>query len=224
LKRIKVTRKKLTVQAGQRNEELRTQWLDDLQQFTAEQIICVDESGSDERTGDRLMGYADTGTRAVVSRWLESRDRVSVLPAYTIDGYIASTTFMGTLTGDMFEDFIIEQLLPLCNPFPAPRSVIFLDNASVHHYSKDRITEACRRRNVWIRWLPPYSPDFNPVEESFEDMKAYIRRTYRKEHGNHASYRDYLEWVVRKVDTGAEAAKRARAHFRHARILGVPEN
>lgn len=55
-------------------------------------------------------------------------------------------------------------------------------------------------------------------------MKVYIRRTYRREHGNYESYRDYLEWVVRKVGTGAEAAKRARAHFRHAGILGVPDN
>ena len=68
LKRMDITRKKLTVSAAQRSEELRIQWLDDLQQFTAEQIVCVDESGSDERTGDRIMGYADKGIRAKVSR------------------------------------------------------------------------------------------------------------------------------------------------------------
>jgi transposase len=125
LKRMNVSRKKLTITAAQRNEELRTQWRDDLQLFTAEQIICVDESGSDERRGDRLMGYAEKGVRALVSQSLARKERVSVLPAYTINGYIASTTFKGTLSGPMFEDFIIDQLLPLCNPFPGPRSVIF---------------------------------------------------------------------------------------------------
>jgi transposase len=224
LKRINITRKKLTIVAAQRSEELRIQWLDDLQQFTAEQIVCVDESGSDERTGDRIMGYADKGIRAKVSRWLQSRERVSFLPAYTIEGYITSITFLGTLNGDMFEDFIIDQLLPLCNPFPGPRSVIFMDNASVHHYSETRIIEACRRRNVWIRWLPPYSPDFHPVEGSFGDLKAFIRRTYRKEKGKHEIYRDYLEWAIRECGTGPDAARRARAHFRNAYIRGVPDN
>jgi transposase len=68
----------------------------------------------------------------VVRRWLSSRERVSVLPAYTIEGYIAAKTFYGTCTGEIFEDFIVDQLLPLCNPYPGPRSVIIMDNASVH--------------------------------------------------------------------------------------------
>jgi hypothetical protein len=54
------------------------------------------------------MGYADQGIRAKVSRWLQSRERVSFLLAYTIEGYIISITFLGTLNGDIFEDFIID--------------------------------------------------------------------------------------------------------------------
>jgi hypothetical protein len=88
------------------------------------------------------MGYAEEGVRIIVSRWLQKKERVSVLPVYTIEGYITSVTFMGSLTGAIFEDFIIEQLLPLCNPFPAPRSVIIMDNASVYYESQDRIIEA----------------------------------------------------------------------------------
>jgi transposase len=174
LKRIQVTRKRLKVVAAQQNAELRIQWQYDLQFFTAEQLVFVDESGSDDRTGDRQFGWSDKGVRAVVHRWLENKERVSVLPAYTIEGYITATTFYGTCTGQIFENFIIEQLLPLCNPYPGPRSVIIMDNASVHHSNQDRIIETARRRGVWIRFLPPYSPDFNPIEESFGDLKAYI--------------------------------------------------
>ena len=83
------------------------------------------------------MGYAEEGVRAIVSRWLQKKERVSVLPAYMIKGYITSATFIGSLTGAMFESFIINQLLPLCNPFPAPRSVIIMDNVSVHHEAQD---------------------------------------------------------------------------------------
>jgi transposase len=224
LRHINITRKKLAITAIQRNEELRTQWRDDLQQFTANQIVYIDESGSNRRNGDRIMGYTEEGVRVIVSRWLQKKERVSVLPVYTIKGYITSVTFIGSLTGAIFEDFIIEQLLPLCNPFPAPRSVIIIDNASVHYELQDRIIEACRYRNVWIRWLPPYSPDFNPIEESFGDIKAYIRRMYRKEYGKYGDYREYVEWVVRKVGTGAATARRIQGHFRNAGIYRVPDN
>jgi transposase len=223
IKRIKITRKKLRVEAAQRNPELRTQWQDNLQFFTAEQLVCVDESGSDDRTGDRSYGWASNGSRATVSRWLENKIRVSVLPAYTIDGYIAARTFEGSGTGDIFEDFIVEDLLPLCNPYPGPKSVIVLDNASIHHSNIYRIKRACHAVGVWLRFLPPYSPDFNPIEESFNDLKAYIRRHYRRERRHYRTYQDFLEWAVRKVGRGAEA-RRARGHFRHAGIQGVPAN
>jgi transposase len=167
LRKIEVTRKRLKVVAAQRNEELRLDWQYNLMEFTADQLVCVDESGSDERTGDRMYGWANKGARAQVSRWLANKERVSVLPAYTIEGYITARTFKGTCTGDIFEEFIIEQVLPICNAYPAPRSVVVLDNASVHHSNKASILEVARRRGVLIRFLPPYSPDFNPIEESF---------------------------------------------------------
>ena len=224
LKRIEITRKRLKVLAAQRNNELRLEWQYNIQFFTARQLVFVDESGSDERTGDRLFGWADSGVRAIVYRWLANKDRVSVLPAYTIEGYIASMTFKGTCTGDIFEEFIIEHLLPICSPYPGPRSVIVMDNASVHHSNRVRIEEVARRRGIWVRFLPPYSPDFNPIEESFGDLKAYIRRYYRRERSNFDDYQAFLEWAVREVGTGANARRRARAHFRNAGVQGVPDN
>ena len=108
----------------------------------------MDESGSDDRTGDRQYRWAESGARAVVQRWLANKDRVSVLLAYTIKGYITATTFYGTCTAQIFEDFIIDQVLPLCNPYPGPRSVILMDNAAIHHSRREVIVAACRRRGV----------------------------------------------------------------------------
>jgi hypothetical protein len=88
------------------------------------------------------MGYTEEGVHVIVACWLQKKERVSVLPVYTIEGYITSTIFIGTLTGAIFESFIIEQLLPLYNPFPAPRSVIIMDNTSVYYELQDRIIEA----------------------------------------------------------------------------------
>jgi transposase len=114
----------------------------------------------------------------------------------------------------------------MCNAFPGPKSVIVLDNASVHHdaASFQHIRRACQMRGVLLCFLPPYSPDFNPIEESFGDLKAYIRRHYRRERRNFNTYQGFLEWAARKCGTGAGAAQRARGHFRNAGIQGVPAN
>ena len=136
LRRIKITRKRLKVVAAQQNDELRSEWLEQLQYFTADQIVSIDESGSDDRIGDRHYGWSIKGVRAIVRRWFGNKVRVSVLAAYTIDGYIKALVFDGTCDGDIFEGFIIDQVLPLCNPYPNPRSVIVLDNASVHHKNR----------------------------------------------------------------------------------------
>jgi hypothetical protein len=56
-----------------------------------------------------------------------------VLTVYTIDGYIKALVFNSIYDGDIFKGFIINQVLPLCNPYPNPRSVIILDNALIYY-------------------------------------------------------------------------------------------
>jgi transposase len=224
LARIKLTRKKLKKEAAQRNQELRTAWQDTLQYFSANQLVFVDETGSDERTGDRQYGWATIGEKARVSRWFGSRKRVSFLGAYTIEGYITGITFGGTCNAELFEEFIIDNLLPLCNPYPQPRSVLVMDNASIHHTFRDRLETACRAKGVWLRFLPPYSPDFNPIEESFNDLKSYIRRHYRRKMAQFPNYQAFLEWAVVASGSGAGAATRARGHFKNAGIHQVLDN
>jgi hypothetical protein len=75
----------------------------------------------------------------VVQRWLKRKIRVSALIGYMIDGFLACVTFTGGGTGDIFKDFIIEDILPLYSPYLGPRSVIVMDNASIHHSQQDRI-------------------------------------------------------------------------------------
>jgi hypothetical protein len=55
--------------------------------------------------------------------------RYSILPAYTIDGYIAYQIMQGAYTAELFELFITEEVLPLCGPYPGPRSILVMDNA-----------------------------------------------------------------------------------------------
>ena len=58
--------------------------------------------------------------------------RWSILPALTVEGYISYIIFQGALTAALFEDFVEHQVLPNCTPYLGPRSIIVLDNASIH--------------------------------------------------------------------------------------------
>jgi len=97
-----------------------------------------------------------------------------------------------------------------------------MDNASIHHSLIDVVTRACNARGVRLLFLPPYSPDFNPIKESFRDLKSFIRRWYRKKRQSFDTYQEFLEWAIRKTGTGEDGARRARAHFRSAGVFGVP--
>lgn len=97
-----------------------------------------------------------------------------------------------------------------------------MDNASIHHAAIPHIQRACARQGVIMRFLPPYSPDFNPIEESFNDLKSWIRRHYRRQRPNFQTYEDFLQYAIAEVGIGADAARQARGHFRHAGIHGVP--
>ena len=60
------------------------------------------------------------------------------------------------------------------NPFPGPKSVLIMDNAKIHHAGA--VSEICARHHVLAVYLPPYSPDFNPIEKLFSNFKCQLRR------------------------------------------------
>jgi transposase len=118
--------------------------------------------------------------------------------------------FQGSTDARLFEDFI-EQLLHHCGRWPEPKSVLIIDNASFHH--TDRIQELCSNACVKLLYLPPYSPDLNPIEEFFAELKAFVRRNWQKHSGQ--DFRDFFEWTLDVVGAREESAQ---GHFRHANI------
>src|ERR1700761_5180467 len=60
------------------------------------------------------------------------------------------------------------------NPYPHARSVLILDNARIHH--DNGLLEYLDAFGVYVEFLPPYSPDLNPIETAFSFIKNYSRR------------------------------------------------
>lgn len=58
------------------------------------------------------------------------------------------------------------------NEYPNPRSVLVVDNCRIHH--TDTLQDVLNDAGIMLLYLPPYSPDLNPIEESFSTWKAYL--------------------------------------------------
>jgi transposase len=95
-----------------------------------------------------------------------------VLIVYIINRYIKALIFNGIYNEDIFKGFIINKVVPLYNLYPNPRLVIILDNTLVYYKNRQTIKEVYRQYSVLVRFLPLYSPNFNPIKESFIDLKA----------------------------------------------------
>ena len=77
-----------------------------LSQWTAEQLVFLDESAASERNKDRKFGWAPVGVPAAVSTLLKRSERWSVLPAYTVNGYMAWEIRQGSYTTEFFNAFV----------------------------------------------------------------------------------------------------------------------
>ena len=205
------SKKTARVKARERNLDLRDEYSHFISDFRSYHLVYVDESGCDKRIGFRRTGWSPLGTAPVQVSKFHRDQRYQILPAYAQDGIVFSRVFRGSTDASIFEDFI-EQLLQHCGKWPEPRSVLVMDNASFHH--SDRIEQMCSVAGVKLVYLPPYSPDLNPIEEFFAELKAFIRRHWQSyEENPDQGFDNFLEWCVDMVGARGESAE---GHFRHA--------
>jgi transposase len=88
------------------------------------------------------------------------------------------------------------------NPYPAKHSVLVMDNARIHH--DDDLVAAIEDIGGKVLYLPPYSPDFNPIETAFSALKFWLKR-----HRDFANYFDPVYLISTALaQTTSENAKR----------------
>ncbi|KAF7336106.1 Transposase domain-containing protein [Mycena venus] len=174
LQRLGVSRKKLKKIAAERNERVRMDFVRRMAEYPAEYLGFLDETSKNERTLSRGYGRAKKGRRAKMKQKFVRGTRLTATGLLTLDGIIANKVVEGSMKREDYLEFIEHEVMPLTSPFPAPLSVLVMDNARIHH--GEEILLLAERFGVRIEFLPPYSPDFNPIEEAFSKIKAFIRR------------------------------------------------
>ena len=118
----------------------------------------------------RLYGRALNGER--VNDYVPDVrfQRTSILSTIRLDGSQNKYIFTGTLNSDLFKKYIDEILAPAL----FEGDILILDNSSVH--KAHNVLDAIVKCGVTILFLPPYSPDFNPIELLWSKMKTSLRK------------------------------------------------
>ena len=133
-------------------------------------------SGHDLRNCMRKRGYSVRGMTPQDHRLIVRGTHYSAIPVMSLEGIHDVYLAEGNVNGEKFERFVRSCLLPVIQPFnwTNPHSVVILDNASIHHV--DTISELVEdQAGARLLFLPPYSPDLNPLEEVFSKVTGIMK-------------------------------------------------
>lgn len=147
----------------------RKEWQGLMSGCKANNLVFLDESGCNTDM-TRRYAYAPGGSRAVDSAPLTKPKNTTILASIQLDGTLRYTTFSGGTTAEKFKRYLEHDLLPYLNR----DSILIMDNMKSHHAKA--VKELLDQANIRYLYLPPYSPDLNPIEKLWSKVKAILRK------------------------------------------------
>jgi transposase len=162
--------KKRSVGAAERDEWLRAAWKVTLaQQIDLQRLVFVDEMGA-HTSLSAIYAYSPKGQRAYCSVPRNRGPNTTLLSCMSVKGMGASLVVEGATNREVFEAYVERVLAPGLRP----AQVVVMDNLTAH--KGERVRELIEGRGCELLYLPPYSPDFNPIEEAFAKIKGLLRK------------------------------------------------
>lgn len=172
LARAGITRKRSKYRPTERLrpevEDRRKSFIEELQEKDPEKLVFLDESGCNIAMTPRY-GWAPRGRPAVQYKPANWGSNVTVVAAITMQGPIAHDHFEGAMNSHRFLAFIADELCPAL----LPGDIVIMDNLRPHHTAGVR--EAIEAQGADLIYLPPYSPDLNPIEPMWGVIKQWLR-------------------------------------------------
>ena len=132
------------------------------------QLVFIDETWANTKM-TRLRGRCQRGQRLVAKVPHGHWKTTTLIAALDYRGIRCSTTVDGAINGDVFAAFVEQVLVPTLQP----GDLVVLDNLSSH--KGQRTPELIRSAKAEVVYLPPYSPDLNPIELAFSKIKQRLR-------------------------------------------------
>jgi DDE superfamily endonuclease len=131
----------------------------------ADRLVFVDEMGTNTSLVPLLYAWSRRGERALASVAHNWGANVTLLASMSAEGMGPCLAVEGSTTREVFEAYLERVLLPSLRP----GQVVVMDNLSSHKGSRAR--ELIEERGCKLMYLPPYSPDLNPIEEAFPSSR-----------------------------------------------------
>ena len=165
--------------------EKRKKWAESITPEQLEHLVFLDESGVNTDM-TRRYGRAHSSERCVDHTPLNTPQTTTVLSSIRFNGEKAFTTYQGGTTGERFVAYLKDTLLPTLHP----GDIVVMDNMRSHHVKA--VGELLEANGMIPLYLPPYSPDLNPIEKMWSKVKAILR-----------------SWKIRTLDALPDAIRRA---------------
>ena len=156
------------VQAKRYRWRKRQDWLKQHEHLLG-RIVFIDETGLNTKMA-RPRGRSAKGQRLVASIPHGHWKTMTFIGGLRHDGMTAPWVLDGPMDGAAFTTYIETQLGPTLNE----GDVVVLDNLPAHKVAAAEA--AIKQRGAWLLFLPPYSPDLNPIELAFSKLKAHMKR------------------------------------------------
>jgi transposase len=144
-------------------------WNEKINEYDVNNLVFIDESGVNTNMV-RLYGRAMRGNRSVDNTSLNTPKNTTILSSIRLNGETAYTTYQGGTTKDKFIDYLKNVLAPTLDK----NDIVIMDNMRTHH-AKD-VQKVVKELKMNVIFLPPYSPDFNPIEKMWSKIKSILRK------------------------------------------------
>ena len=135
----------------------------------AEHLVFLDECGVNTDM-TRLYGRALEGARCIDDTPLNTPVTTTILSSVRLDGSTVPVTYKGGTTGEIFLNYLRDSLIPTLHP----GDIVVMDNLRSHHV--EGVRKIIEDAGLQLCYLPPYSPDFNPIEKLWSKVKAFLRK------------------------------------------------
>lgn len=168
LRRLGWSRKKTLHVAAQRSR-----WHEQLASVSSRRLVFVDESGANTKL-TRLYGRAPVGERLLGPQPQGHYQINTLIAGIRLGGTCAPWLFEGAMDGEMFLAWVRQGLVKSLQP----ADIVIMDNLATHKVSGVR--QAIEAAGARLLYLPPYSPDFNPIENLWSKVKSILRCLCRR--------------------------------------------